>query len=161
MAEPFYYLLMSQKDFLQNQVMEEILRERANFYFNQKKNKDFWILIQPNFVNNKELKSKIQKSNFYKQQKNNLYTNLTDTEFFVALVSINKEFIKWVELRIGAFEDIDLIQTQLDQDYTSNGIKGRISSSSVKNILTSVEDSLHPSLLVNKYEQSLKYFYSV
>ena len=64
----YHYVLMSQKDFLENQVIEEILRERAYFYGNVKK-KDFWILIQPNFLNEPTLKQVIQSTNFYQQQK--------------------------------------------------------------------------------------------
>lgn len=44
MGKNYYFILMSQKDFLENQVIEEILRERANYYTSKDKIKDFWIL---------------------------------------------------------------------------------------------------------------------
>ena len=40
----YYYLVMSQIDMLENQVLEEILRERANYYLSKNKNIDFWLL---------------------------------------------------------------------------------------------------------------------
>ena len=33
----YYYIVMSQKEMLQNQVLEEIVRERANYYISKKK----------------------------------------------------------------------------------------------------------------------------
>ena len=36
-----YYLIFSQKDFLENQVIEEIIRERSNYYISENKNPDF------------------------------------------------------------------------------------------------------------------------
>ena len=46
----YYYVIMSQKSLLENQVVEEILRERANYYISKKKPLDFWITISPNFL---------------------------------------------------------------------------------------------------------------
>lgn len=160
MVNEFHYLLMSQKDFLENQVIEEILRERANFYLSQKKNKDFWILTQPTFILNKNFQEKISKSNFYQQQKQNLKSSLTEDEFFVSLVSINKEFITWVALRLGFFENIETLEVDKKEIYTSNGIIGKIEKNQFKKILNYSSDILHPDLLINKYQQSIKYFYS-
>jgi hypothetical protein len=50
---------MSQKDLLQNQVLEEVLREKASYYNARKKNPDFWILIDPSFLYEKNRKYKI------------------------------------------------------------------------------------------------------
>jgi hypothetical protein len=61
----YNYLIMSQKDLLQNQVIEEILRERANLYALRKKSNDFWIVISPTFIYSPEILSTIKKSNFY------------------------------------------------------------------------------------------------
>lgn len=160
MVNEFHYLLMSQKDFLENQVIEEILRERANFYLSQKKKKDFWILTQPTFILNKNFQEKILKSNFYQQQKQNLKSSLTEDEFFVSLVSINKEFITWVALRLGFFENIETLEVDKKEIYTSNGIIGKIEKNQFKKILNYSSDILHPDLLINKYQQSIKYFYS-
>ena len=157
----FYYILMSQKDFLENQVIEEILRERANFYFNQKKTKDFWILIQPTFLNNPELKEKVFKTNFYTQQKKNLENELNNNSFFVSLVSSNKEFIQWISLRLGYFENITNSKTNNEnlKIFTSNGVTGILQSGTSNIILENSLTTIHPDILVNKYKQSLKYFY--
>lgn len=50
MTTNYHYIVMSQKDLLQNQVIEEILREKASHYNARKKNPDFWILINPFFT---------------------------------------------------------------------------------------------------------------
>jgi len=60
-----YYLLFSQKDFLQNQVIEELIRERSNYYIAENKSTDYWILNSPEFINNSELKEKIKLSSEY------------------------------------------------------------------------------------------------
>ena len=67
--QEYYYLIMSQSDFMQNQVLEEVLRERATYYNEKKKSLDFWVLISPNFIKNLDLNQKIINTNFYKQQK--------------------------------------------------------------------------------------------
>jgi hypothetical protein len=61
--QEYYYLIMSQSDFMQNQVLEEVLRERATYYNEKKKSLDFWVLISPNFIKNLDLNMKV---NIYK-----------------------------------------------------------------------------------------------
>ena len=51
---------MSQKDFFENQVIEEILRERTNYYLAKNKIKDFWLLVSPDFVLSTDLIDKIK-----------------------------------------------------------------------------------------------------
>ena len=63
-----YFLLFSQKDFLKNTVIEEILRERTNYNYQQKKQRDFWILVSPSFLLNNELNNKIKISNYFISQ---------------------------------------------------------------------------------------------
>ena len=55
-----YYLIFSQKDFLENQVIEEIIRERSNYYISENKNPDFWVLNSPEFINDYEINKKIK-----------------------------------------------------------------------------------------------------
>ena len=68
----YYYLIMSQKSLLENQVVEEILRERIYYYLLNKKTIDFWLLISPNFIYSNNLNEIIKNSNFYKNNKNNI-----------------------------------------------------------------------------------------
>ena len=69
MTVEYYYLLMSQQDLFKNEVIEEIIRERTNSYFNQQKRNDFWILVSPNFVNSKNMSEKIKETNWLKHFK--------------------------------------------------------------------------------------------
>ena len=91
------------------------------------------------------------------KQKQNLKSSLTEDAFFVSLISINKDFINWVALRLGSFENIETLEKG---NYTSNGIIGKIDKNQSKKILSHSSEILHPDLLINKYQQSLKYFYS-
>ena len=70
MVLTYHYLLFSQKDFLENQIMEELLRERAQHYFLQKKLTDFWIVPSPLFISNPEISKKIKTTAYYKKEKN-------------------------------------------------------------------------------------------
>ena len=165
MTIEYYYLIMSQQDLLQNEAIEEVFRERTSSYFSQNRKNDFWILISPNFIKNNELSLKIKKTNFYKQKKDSLITN-NNSEFYTAIVSTNKEFITWITLRIGYFENIETFQDikAPNPDYISNGISGKINTNLVNNsseLFTSNPKYIHPDLLINKYKKLLEVFYSV
>lgn len=161
----YYYLIMSQKDFLRSQVMEEILREKAAYYNNRKKNTDYWILISPKFLKLNNLDAKIRETKFYNQKKNKIKaSSVSDNnlEFYTALVSLDKEFMDWIKLRLGYFENIDEMTNQ-NLNYISDGIYGKvdISESSSISFLESNKDFLHPDLLVDKFKKSLeKYLYT-
>jgi hypothetical protein len=167
----YYYLLMSQKDLVENQVVEEIFREKANFYFDQDRQTDFWILMAPKFIKEKKLLGKIRKSRFYKQQKENIscFSLDTEKEFFVALVSTNKDFIRWVGLRIGYFEDLhnDTVYSKERDHYISNGVSGYLEyniqqeKNQEKKLfpLLSNPKYLYSDLLVKKYKKLLQSFY--
>ena len=73
-----------------------------NFYFNQDKKKDFWLIPFPEFVKDQNFLEKIKETNFYNQK-----TPLFFSSNLVALISSNEDFIKWVELRVGYFENIE------------------------------------------------------
>lgn len=92
----YYFLLFSQKNVLNNQVLEEILRERSNSYFLRNKISDFWILISPKFL--LSFKQYLDKSPFLITNQNNLYA---------VIISSNKDFIEWLKLRLGYFIDIE------------------------------------------------------
>ena len=67
---------MSQQDLLENEVIEELLREKSYYYISQNKNPDLWILISPEFLNNKQIKESLRNSSFYKQYKNQILVPL-------------------------------------------------------------------------------------
>ncbi len=159
----YYYILMSQKDFLENQVIEEILRERANHYFLQKKMKDFWIVLSPKFIKGEEFSKKLKLSSYYQKEKKKIVHLSDDNDFFIGLISFNKEFIKWIELRFGYFENLEEKDEKELKDYTSNGIVGKftLDENSKEKIIPLISDSnyLEPNILKKKYETSLNYFY--
>ena len=53
MENIYYYVLFDQKLFFENETIEELLRERANYYNSKGKFVDFWLLPSPEFVNDK------------------------------------------------------------------------------------------------------------
>jgi hypothetical protein len=107
MKKNYYYIIMSQIDFLENQVIEEIIREKATFYKIQNKKRDFWILIQPTFLQTFHLEKTIQKSRFYQQNEKRIKNSNED--FYATIISTEKKFLDWIELRTGSFEDMKTI----------------------------------------------------
>jgi hypothetical protein len=161
MASTYYYLLMSQQDLFENQVLEELLRERTNSYHIQNKLIDFWIMTNPEFINNSEILKKLETTNFFKQKKTNLIGYDEKSPFYGAIISSNKDFITWISLRLGYFENIENFK-ESDSNYFSTGILGKIEANNKKenNILNFKfsSNSLHPSFLVKKYQNLLKSF---
>jgi len=151
-----YYLLFSQKDFLQNQVIEELIRERSNYYIAENKSTDYWILNSPEFVKNSQLKEKIKLSSFYKAKQNEIVKN--NEEYFSSILTFNKEFFVWMQLRLGDFEDINLIYDNKLKDFRVDGIKGEfILDTFDLNILKSKSNKIHPDLMVLKFSNFVEY----
>jgi len=139
----YYCLVFEQNDFFKNQVIEELLRERANYYNSKNRNCDFWILLDPNFLNLNEIKKKLKLTNYWKvfDKKKNASV----------LVSSDIEFIKWIKLRIGFFEELN--QPLLRKDLTSNGVSFSINfepdqTSPLKHNFA----SLSPNILVEQFQ---------
>ena len=125
MSSKYYYIIMSQKDMLENEALEEILRERANHYFSKSKILDFWLLISPNFVS--KIEKKIENSPFYKQKEKLIKNN--NNSFYSVLMTSNKEFLQWLCLRLGYFENLKNLKDNniLDKiTYTCDGLQGEI-----------------------------------
>jgi hypothetical protein len=138
---------MTQESLLKNQVLEELLREKSNNYQVNKQQKDFWILNSPNFINKLNLSEKIKNSNFYKNNKNK-------NNHFSCLISLDKKYIQWIELRLGYFENIkDLNDLQLKK-FVSDGIIGSIDLDINQNLFILEENKLKidPNLLSKEFE---------
>ena len=167
----YHFLLISQIDLFKNQVLEEVLRERANFYISQNKKQDFWILTFPNFIKNDNFLKIILNTNYCKKNKDSLYCLENKYPFFAAIISSNKDFINWVTLRTGFFETIDFCKSEnnlnnmdnsISQDIKSNGLKGVLNFNKLDlNPLSSSNFYLHPDVYLNKYKKILKYSYSL
>jgi len=162
----YYYILMSQKRMLQNEVLEEILRERTTYYVSKSKTIDFWLSISPNFIEDLMLNKEIEKTNFFKQQQNEIKTK--KNSFYGAIISSNKEFIKWIKLRIGYFEELNEKNRIEPKEYISDGITGSIKISEIQkdipcnfSLLSSIEKHLHPEILKTMYIRSLETYYSL
>lgn len=81
-----YYFVLASHDFLVNEEpMEEILRERRSYYTSISKDIDFWFISNPEFIDNAIFDHK--------------YTKLPKD--CAAIVSLDKQFIQWLKLRIG------------------------------------------------------------
>jgi hypothetical protein len=107
---------MSQTEMLTKFSLEELLRERTNYYNLKNLLIDFWITIEPNFIKNEEIINKIKKTNFFKRTTNN-------TSKYSMFITTNKEFYDWIKLRIGDFENINFNQ---NGEYYSDGVCGDI-----------------------------------
>nr|YP_010337611.1 hypothetical protein MW560_pgp035 [Dixoniella grisea]UNJ17196.1 hypothetical protein [Dixoniella grisea] len=78
----YYFILASKKFLLEEEPIEEMLRERTNFYLNHNMEPDFWIMEDTSKIINKD---------------KNIPKNFTNS---LAIVSTNKTFIDWMKLRI-------------------------------------------------------------
>lgn len=83
---PNYYFAIASQNFLMNEEpIEEILRERTNYYQSIKKDIDFWFVMNPSFVHAPSLE------HVQKQLR----------EPSAAIISLDSQFIQWLKLRIG------------------------------------------------------------
>jgi hypothetical protein len=143
---------MTQESLLKNQVLEELLREKSNNYQINKQQKDFWILNSPNFINKLNLSEKIKNSNFYNNNKNK-------NDHFSCLISLDKKYIQWIELRLGYFENVN---SEISDNFVSDGICGffdyidetNFNISPLKNEI----NKINPFILTKKYKKTLQLY---
>nr|YP_010726665.1 hypothetical protein P8482_pgp054 [Hypnea edeniana]WCH54651.1 hypothetical protein [Hypnea edeniana]WDY85140.1 hypothetical protein [Hypnea edeniana] len=81
----YYFAIASKKFLVEAEPIEEILRERTNHYLSNKKSIDFWFIDNPKFIHKPEFK--------------NLKKMINSTP--AAIISLDKEFIEWIKLRIS------------------------------------------------------------
>ena len=159
----YYYSIFSQKELLENQCIEEILREKNTYYLNQKIQRDFWLLISPKFIYNLDTHKKIKNSQFYRQKFKLIYPqHLNEFGFYSAIVSSNKEFINWINLRMGYCENIDNnYEERNNKMYLSDGVTGTktIDKSTRNNLLESYPNYLHPDILISRNNKFLQLYY--
>lgn len=133
----FDFLLMTKTDFYKNEGLEEIFRERSTYYLENNEKRNFWIISFPSSIPESYFYKCLKTSNFFKEknQKN------LEQEPFVIIISTNKRYINWLQLRIGFFEKlftlINLQNYMEKKDFYSNGITGRIKFLNYKNHLKS------------------------
>lgn len=89
----YHYVLASQKFLLEDEPLEEVLRERIRDYEEKGKDIDFWLVKQPAFLEAPELATVKAKC----------------PQPSAAVLSTNEQFITWLKLRLeyvltGQFE---------------------------------------------------------
>ncbi|OKH18143.1 hypothetical protein NIES593_22445 [Hydrococcus rivularis NIES-593] len=80
----YYYILASQKFLIEEEPLEEVLRERTRHYQEKKQEIDFWLVKQPAFLEAPEfaeIKAKCPQP-------------------AAAIISTNQQFITWLKLRL-------------------------------------------------------------
>jgi hypothetical protein len=81
-----YYFILATENFLaEEEALEEVLRERVQYFRKQNKPNDFWILPNPSFLNTQDNKISTLKNKFTKPT--------------MAIISTDKSFIVWLKLR--------------------------------------------------------------
>ncbi len=82
--QTYYYVLASQKFLLEEEPIDEVLRERTRYYQEQEKPVDFFLVKQPAFLEAPELAS----------------AKAVCPQPAAAIVSTNSQFITWLKLRL-------------------------------------------------------------
>jgi hypothetical protein len=82
--QTYYYVLASQRYLVEEEPIEEVLKERTRHYQEQEKAIDFWLVSQPAFLDSPELAA----------------TKAKCPQPAAAIVSTNLSFITWLKLRL-------------------------------------------------------------
>jgi hypothetical protein len=80
----YYYVLASQTFLLDEEPIEEVLKERTRYYREQEKEIDFWLIKQPAFLEAPEMAA----------------VKAQCPQPAAAIVSTNQSFITWLKLRL-------------------------------------------------------------
>jgi len=80
----YYYALASQKFLMEEEPIDEVLKERTRNYQEQSKEIDFWLVPQPAFLTAPEMAT----------------IQAQCPQPAAAIISTNKQFITWLKLRL-------------------------------------------------------------
>ena len=80
----YYFAIASQSFLLDQEPLEEILRERMQYYKNSDRDIDFWFVLNPGFLNFLDKDS----------------ISFNSGHSLAAIVSLDKQFIQWLKLRV-------------------------------------------------------------
>jgi len=172
----YYFLIMNQFDFFYDQCLEEILRERSAYYLDKKREIDFWILINPFFL--EYFKKSINISNYFKENKKKIKDNFGNS-YYSVLITQDKDFYSWMMLRIGYFEKVEMDSfdsskrpnfntfefeeskhTELNPYDTKSSIDGLSGVIEIENIspLRHNKLDIHPFLVARKIKKQLEIY---
>jgi len=158
MSKDYFYIVMSQQDLLKNQAIEEIIRERNNYYINRNNSLNFWIVMSPSFLESDEIINTIKKTNFFHSKYNEVLKN---NKFYSAvIISTDIEYINWLKLRLGYFENLFNQQESNNYSFRSDGLYGKIESSDTvkRDLFKTKKNNIHPDILLNVYEKAFQIF---
>jgi Protein of unknown function (DUF2488) len=82
--QTYHYVLASQRFLLEEEQVEEVLKERHRHYREQEKAIDFWLILQPAFLDAPELQA----------------VKAECPQPAAAIISTNLQFIQWLKLRL-------------------------------------------------------------
>lgn len=80
----YYYVLASQRFLLEEEPLEEVLRERTRNYHEKEREIDFWLVKQPAFLEAPQMAKLKQEC----------------PQPSVAVISTDRQFITWLKLRL-------------------------------------------------------------
>lgn len=108
--QTYYYVLASRTFLMEQEPLEEVLRERTRHYQEQEKAIDFWLVQQPAFLEAPELATVKAKC----------------PQPAAAVVSTDRSFITWLKLRL---EYVAVGEFQAPSDTIPDAIASLASSS--------------------------------
>ncbi|HEY9739251.1 MAG TPA: MgPME-cyclase complex family protein [Coleofasciculaceae cyanobacterium] len=82
--QTYHYILASQRFLLEEEPLDEVLKERTRHYHEQEKEIDFWLVKQPAFLEASQM-AQIKKE---------------CPQPSVAIISTDPKFITWLKLRL-------------------------------------------------------------
>ena len=82
--QTYYYVLASQHFLVEEEPLEEVLKERTRHYHEQEKEIDFWLVKQPAFLEAPEMVELKERC----------------PQPAAAIISTNPQFITWLKLRL-------------------------------------------------------------
>lgn len=82
--QTYYYVLASKRFLLEEEPLEEVLKERTRDYHEKEKEIDFWLVEQPGFLTAPEMAEIKAKC----------------PQPAAAIISTNPQFITWLKLRL-------------------------------------------------------------
>lgn len=153
----YYFTIMSQQQMFQNEVLEEILRERTDFYLANNKEIDFWILVSPSFLYTSSFQKSLKETKFYEQFFNEI-CDKDGNEAFAVLITTDKTFSNWIQLRLGYFESWNSYKTTKNTSIISDGVAESVDGNDKKTLqkMTSNPTILHQSIRIKQFEAILK-----
>ena len=102
----YYYVLASQKFLTVDEPLDEVLKEKTRYYQEQEQAIDFWLVINPAFLNApamQEIKAKCPQPS-------------------AAVISTNKQFISWLKLRLEFVITGEFTAASVDESIRSQSL---------------------------------------